>query len=132
VVIVQHEHCTLGRIRDFIEQQRHQIRGCRHLETAKQRDRCSADSGLDGLQGRHQVIQKAHRIVVAFVEREPCDPVPVCHLPQPTRHESCLAEARRRRNERERSSQSVPEPLEQARSHDRTGPQRRDVDLRLE
>jgi len=54
---------------DLVEQQRYQIFEAGHLETAKQRDRGAADSGLDALKRRDHVICEVHRIAIVLVER---------------------------------------------------------------
>ena len=99
VVIVEHEHKVLWDGRKFVDQERQNRFDCRRLWGLEHRRRRLADARLDRLQRGNEIGQKADRVIVSLVYRNPRDRN--LALGEPTAHQRRLAKARRGRDEGE-------------------------------
>ncbi len=114
VVSVDDDHHMARRFRQFAEQGRQQIAGCRQLQSADQEHRRASHVRHGRLHGRDEMIEKTDQVPVFGVEGEPGDVEPPRFATQGIGHHRCFAEPGRRCDDRQRSPQPVAQLVDQA------------------
>ena len=127
VVVVQHQHDVRRQGGELVDERCQRRLDRWRLGRPERGEHALAHARSDGSKGLHQVRQEPGRFGIALVQREPRDRQPA--LRDPFRDQGALAEAGRRRDERQPALEPLVEPLVEAGAEDDPGSARRDVEL---
>ncbi len=127
VVVVQHQQRRRRERRQLVDQRGQQRFQRRRLWRTQRGQHARAQLRRNPLHRRREIDEKARRIVVANVEREPGDRTPT--LRNPGADQRRLAKTRRRGDQRQPAVQPGVQPRQQTRAVDGVGARRWDVEL---
>ncbi len=132
MVVIESQGETLLRCIDVVHQHRQhgfEVRSCGGVQRALN---VGADAVVQPLKRGDEIAEKAHKVVVAFIQAQPGDGS--FRLPYPGAHERCLAESCGGGNQRELRAlaQTCIDPGDQSRSPDPVGAHRGNEELALQ